>query len=67
MPDERRLPERRLPGHAGQQHEPERDDAVEADVVAERDPELRRGERHADQHRDEGNEAPGPNGSVTHA
>ena len=50
--DERRLPERRLAGHAGEQHETQRDDAVEPDVVAERHPELRRDERNADQHRE---------------
>jgi hypothetical protein len=50
MPDERGLSERRLPRHAGQQHETQRNDAVEADVIAERHPELRREERHARQH-----------------
>ncbi len=50
---ERRLPERRLAGHAGEQHETERHDAVEPDVIAERHPELRRDEGNADQHRDE--------------
>ena len=44
--DECRLSERRLPGHAGQHHKAERDDAVETDVVAERHPELRREQRH---------------------
>ena len=51
--DERGLPERRLPGDAGQEHEPERDHAVEADVVAERDVELRRSERHGCEHQHE--------------
>ena len=51
--DERRLAERRLSRHAGEQHETERHHAVEPDVIAERHPELRRDERDADQHRDE--------------
>ena len=38
--DERRLPERGQAADAGQQHEPERDDAGQADVVRQRDREL---------------------------
>jgi hypothetical protein len=51
--DERGLPERRLSCHAGQQHEAERDNAVKADVVAERYPEWRRDERQREQRRRE--------------
>ena len=38
--DERRLPERREPAHPGEEHQPERDEAVEPDVVQQRDVEL---------------------------
>jgi hypothetical protein len=43
--DERCLAERRLTRHARQENETQRDDAVEPNVVAERDPELRREKR----------------------
>jgi hypothetical protein len=46
--DERRLAERCLARDAGQEHQAQRDDAVEANVIAERHPELRSGERHTD-------------------
>jgi hypothetical protein len=46
---ERRLAERGLAGDAGQQHEAERDDAVEPDIVEQRNPELRRYQRRGDE------------------
>ena len=54
-PHKRGLPERRLARDSGEQHQAQRDDAVQADVIAERHPEWRHRQRHErEQHQDRG-------------
>src|SRR6185295_15178429 len=55
-PDEGGLAERGLASDAGQQHESQRNNAIEADVVEQRDPEWRRCERRGQQRCDKGKE-----------
>ncbi len=57
--DERGLAERRQPADAGQQHEAERDQRVQPDVVRQRDRELGQHQRRQPEQREEDRDEPG--------